>query len=135
MSGTIGEHAAIESLKAGATDYVLKQNSERLASAVRRAVHEASERAKLHDAEAELVRREKYFRTLTENSVDVLTVLDGTGKVIYKSPSVKRVLGYEPEELIGRNFSTWFIPTTGRSGREISNRIGKAAAIRDAGIP
>ena len=41
MSGTIGELAAIESLKAGATDYVLKQNRERLPSAVRRAVAEA----------------------------------------------------------------------------------------------
>ena len=41
VSGTIGEHAAIESLKAGATDYVLKHNPERLASSVRRAAQEA----------------------------------------------------------------------------------------------
>ncbi|HTA94617.1 MAG TPA: response regulator, partial [Verrucomicrobiae bacterium] len=47
VSGTIGEHAAIESLKAGATDYVLKQKPERLPSAVRRAVQEAAEHAKL----------------------------------------------------------------------------------------
>src|SRR5215472_16926528 len=46
ISGTIGEHVAIESLKAGATDYVLKHNPERLASAVRRAALEAVERAK-----------------------------------------------------------------------------------------
>ena len=59
ISGTIGEAAAIEGLKAGATDYLLKQKPERLASAVRRAVEEASERAKLKDAEAELARREK----------------------------------------------------------------------------
>src|ERR1035441_8283529 len=38
ISGTIGEQAAIESLKAGATDYILKQQPERLASAIRRAV-------------------------------------------------------------------------------------------------
>src|SRR5580658_1815789 len=38
MSGTIGEQAAIESLKSGATDYVLKQNRDRLPSAVRRAL-------------------------------------------------------------------------------------------------
>ena len=45
VSGTIGEQAAIESLKAGATDYVLKQQPDRLPSAVRRAVQEA-ERAR-----------------------------------------------------------------------------------------
>ena len=103
VSGTIGEQAAIESLKAGATDYVLKQYPERLPSAVRRAVHEAEERAKLREAEMELVRREKYFRTLTENALDILTILSAEGIIIYKSPSVQRVLGYEPAELIGQN--------------------------------
>src|SRR5450432_438344 len=103
VSGTIGEDAAIRSLKAGATDYVLKQHPDRLPSAIRRAVQEAEEHAKLHEAEAEIVRREKYFRTLTENAVDVLSVLETTGLVIYKSPSVKSVLGYNPEELIGKN--------------------------------
>jgi len=44
LSGTIGELAAIESLKAGATDYVLKQNRERLPSSILRAVAEAAER-------------------------------------------------------------------------------------------
>jgi PAS domain S-box-containing protein len=103
VSGTIGEQAAIESLKAGATDYVLKQQPDRLPSAVRRAVQEAEERAKLREAEIELVRREKYFRTLTENSLDILTILDREGVVIYKSPSVKAVLGYDAWELIGRS--------------------------------
>jgi PAS domain S-box-containing protein len=61
------------------------------------------EHAKLREAETELVRREKYFRTLTENSIDVLTVLDRHGTVIYKSPSVKNVLGFDPHELIGQS--------------------------------
>ena len=51
VSGTIGEHAAIESLKNGATDYVLKQWPERLVPAVRRAVQEAREHAQRKQAE------------------------------------------------------------------------------------
>src|SRR5947209_5799843 len=43
VSGTIGEEAAIESLKTGATDYVLKMRIERLCPAIRRALREASE--------------------------------------------------------------------------------------------
>jgi len=101
ISGTIGEHAAIDSLKAGATDYVLKHNPERLASAVRRAAEEAGERAKRRQVETELVRREKYFRTLTENSLDILCILSREGKFLYASPSIGRVLGYTPEELRG----------------------------------
>src|SRR6266568_4830751 len=103
VSGTIGEQAAIESLKHGATDYVLKQWPERLVPAVRRALQEAQERLQRKRAETELIRREKYFRTLTENSPDVLTIVNREGIFQYNSPSLKRVLGYEPEELAGRN--------------------------------
>ncbi|MGO9895570.1 MAG: PAS domain S-box protein, partial [Bryobacteraceae bacterium] len=103
VSGTIGEQAAIESLKAGAADYVLKQNPERLPSAVRRAVKEAAEREKLREAEQELARREKYFRTLTENSLDILCIINREGNVAHISASVKNVLGHAPEEMIGKN--------------------------------
>lgn len=103
LSGVIGEQAAIESLKRGATDYVLKQWPERLVPAVSRAVQEAQEHAQRKRAEAELTRREKYFRALTENSLDVLSILTAEGVFKYNSPSVKRVLGYAPEELAGRS--------------------------------
>jgi two-component system, cell cycle sensor histidine kinase and response regulator CckA len=101
ISGTIGEHAAIESLKAGAIDYILKQNPERLVSAIRRAAQEAVERIKRRQVEEELVRREKYFRTLTENSLNVLCILSKEGNFLYTSPSIEHVLGYTPEELLG----------------------------------
>jgi PAS domain S-box-containing protein len=104
VSGTIGEQAAIESLKAGATDYLLKQQPDRLPSAVRRAVQEAEEQARLRAAETELVRREKYFRTLMENSLDVLCILSRDGNLLYASPSIERALGYKPEELRGQNY-------------------------------
>src|SRR2546428_5195830 len=45
FSGTIGEEPAVESLKRGATDYVIKQRPERLGPAVRRAVQEGPDRA------------------------------------------------------------------------------------------
>ncbi|HWD94377.1 MAG TPA: PAS domain S-box protein [Verrucomicrobiae bacterium] len=103
ISGTIGEHAAIECLRCGATDYVLKNKLERLAPAVRRAVQEAQEREHRKRAETELVRREKYFRTLTEHSLDVLTILDAEGLFQFNSPSLKTVLGYEPGDVAGQS--------------------------------
>jgi len=101
VSGTIGEQAAIESLKHGATDYVLKQWLDRLVPTVRRALREAEDRRRSRQAEQELVRREAYFRALTENALDVLGILDRDGVFQYHSASVKRVLGYEPSELSG----------------------------------
>src|ERR1700759_1268630 len=76
VSGTIGEDAAVESLKAGATDYVLKHWPERLIPAVRRALREADDRKLRLAAESELTRREKHFQALSENSLDVVTILD-----------------------------------------------------------
>ena len=103
LSGKIGEQAAIEGLKAGATDYILKQNPDRLPSAVIRAVEAAEERARLREAEIALVRREKYYRTLTENSLDVLVILDREGKYRYLSPSAERSISYTAPELIGQS--------------------------------
>ena len=76
VSGTIGELAAIESLKAGATDYVLKHNRERLPSAVRRAVAEASERALRHETQEELRRSEKQYRILFQGNPHPMWVFD-----------------------------------------------------------
>src|SRR5579864_9081960 len=91
ISGTIGEQAAIECLRCGATDYVLKNKIERLAPTVRRAVQEAQERSRRKRVETELIRREKYFRTLTEHSLDVLTILNRDGLFQFNSPSLKSV--------------------------------------------
>jgi CheY-like chemotaxis protein len=67
VSGTIGEETAIRSLRSGATDYVLKTNLSRLASAVQRSVQEARERAALRSAEAQVQRSERTFRSFMEN--------------------------------------------------------------------
>jgi len=60
VSATLGEEAAIEALHNGATDYILKQNPARLASAVRRALAEAAERRASHRAQAELIRAQRF---------------------------------------------------------------------------
>jgi sigma-B regulation protein RsbU (phosphoserine phosphatase) len=55
VSGTIGEEVAIDALKSGATDYVLKQRLARLVPAVRRALADAQEHAALRRAEESMV--------------------------------------------------------------------------------
>ena len=59
-----------------------------------------TERRRAEDA---LQRSEQHFRALIENASDIITVLDGDGTIRYESPSLERVLGYKPEELIGKN--------------------------------
>ncbi len=60
VSATLGEGAAIEALRNGATDYILKQSPARLASAVRRALAEVEARRSSRRAEAELMRAQRF---------------------------------------------------------------------------
>ena len=53
--------------------------------------------------EQELTQSQERFRSLIENSSDLTTVLDASGRVLYESPSHERILGYTPEPLAGRN--------------------------------
>jgi signal transduction histidine kinase len=59
VSGTLGEELAIDSLKRGATDYVLKERLARLAPAVRRAMQEVEERAERRRLEAQFIEAQK----------------------------------------------------------------------------
>jgi PAS domain S-box-containing protein len=44
-----------------------------------------------------------FYRALAEGALDIITVVDEFGTIVYKSPSAKQHLGYDPEQLIGRN--------------------------------
>jgi PAS domain S-box-containing protein len=59
-------------------------------------------RAERDDAEAAVRASEERFRALIERGSDTITIVDAGGNILYESPSVERVLGYRPEELIGR---------------------------------
>lgn len=50
----------------------------------------------------ELEKSEKHYRLLTENSQDIITVYSLDNHFEYVSPAVRKILGYEPEELLGR---------------------------------
>ena len=50
-----------------------------------------------------IIEREPYFRSLIENASDVITILEPNGIIRYESPSVERLLGYKPDELVGSN--------------------------------
>ncbi len=106
MSGTIGEHAAIESLKSGATDYVLKQNRERLPSAVRRAVDEALQRSHRELAESELRQSERQYRLLFHGNPHPMWVFDLEKlNILEVNEAAVQHYGYSHDEFLAMHLS------------------------------
>ncbi len=101
MSGTLGEQAAIDSLKSGATDYILKENRDRLPAAVRRAVVEAGERARREVAEEELRRSEKQYRLLFQGNPHPMWVFDlETLAILEVNEAATQHYGYTRDEFL-----------------------------------
>ena len=98
VSGTMGEEVAVERLKAGATDYVLKQRLARLPSAVRRALQEADVRRERRALEEAV----EFLQHLIAASPSIIFRLEPqTLRATFVSPNIRWLLGYEPEEVIG----------------------------------
>ncbi len=102
VSGTLGEEHAVESFRAGASDYVLKQRVDRLTQVVRRALNEAEERQKRWQAEEALRESRARYQSLVETAFDWIWEIDASGRYTYSSPRLFQLLGYHPEEAIGR---------------------------------
>ena len=79
VSGKIGEDFAVEMLKQGATDYVLKSNLPKLGHAVQRALNEHNEQVKLRKAQDALMGSENKYRTLFEKNKNPIIVFDEDG--------------------------------------------------------
>jgi len=100
VSGTLDEEVAIEALKIGAKDYVLKTRLSRLVPSVRRALVEAEERAELGRAEAALRRSEAYLAEAQRLSHTGSFGWDVASGQIYWSRETFRIFGYEPDSAI-----------------------------------
>ena len=98
VSGTIGEERAIEAIRLGATDYVLKDNTRRLSTSVRRALQEASEREQTRKAEEERAR----LVEILEATSDYVAMTDPEGRIIYLNAAWRNLAGVDAHELQGR---------------------------------
>src|SRR5436309_783862 len=105
VSGGIGEDIAVEAMKAGAHDYLMKGNLSRLAPAVDRELREAANRQGQREAKRALQESELRYRLLWETSPDAVILMDTESRIHFANPAVKEVFGYAPEEIIGQSLT------------------------------
>lgn len=98
VSGAIGEETAVAVMKAGAHDYIMKDELSRLVPAIRRELKEATERQERRRIQRELAESEARYRLLAENVSDVIWTMNMDFNFTYISPSIERILGYTIQE-------------------------------------
>jgi len=104
LSGTIGEERAVEAIREGANDYVMKDRMARLAAVIRREL-EAVEARKVQQALAEQLRRaeERYRRTVEQAPIGIANAgIDG--RYLSVNEELCAILGYQEQELVGRSY-------------------------------
>ncbi len=123
LSGTIGEERAIEAIRLGATDYVLKNNMRRLGTVVRRALSEASERERIRIAEEERAR----LVQILEATSDYVCMTDPAGTITYLNAAGRKLIGAPESQGAGKSASEIYPAWA----RELIEREGTPAASRD----
>ena len=112
VSGTLGEEVAVEALKRGATDYVVKQRLERLAPVARRALSEAAERDQRARAQEKLRASETNFATLVDAMPQLCWMADAGGYITWYNRRWYAYTGTTPAEMEGWGWQKVHDPDT-----------------------
>ncbi|MBL6446184.1 PAS domain S-box protein [Fulvivirga sp. 29W222] len=102
VSGTIGEEAAVEAMRLGANDYLLKNDMARLMPVIEREIRDAELIKAKSLADMALEESQERYRLLAENIQDLVCLHSSDSTYLWVGPSTDRILGYHAEELIGK---------------------------------
>ncbi len=102
VSGAISEHDAVSAMKAGAHDYLMKDNLARLGPAVERECGEAVQRAARRRADAALRRSEAELRAVMAHVPDGLLTVSPSGALVSMNAAAERIFGVRAEAVLGR---------------------------------
>ena len=128
ISGTIGEDAAVEAMRHGAADYLLKDRITRLGPAVERALEAKRLRGEQRQAEKEKQKSDERFRELAETIEEVFWISDPDKlRILYVSPAYEKIWGRSCQSLYDQPH-TWVVAIHS----EDRERVRHAATTRQA---
>lgn len=123
ISGTIGEDRAVELLKQGATDYVLKDRMERLPFATKRALDAAAQLSKFRQTEIELQTNRRLLQTIINNATDVIYIKDLNCNYILVNEAAEKAIGKTSAEVIGKNDAFFFAGNEAETMMEMDKKV------------
>jgi PAS domain S-box-containing protein len=119
------QKVAVEAMRLGALDYVVKSDVAfaEMPHVAARALREWGHILQRSRAEEALRQSEERHRSLVEGALDLVGVLEPDGRVRFASPSVRRVLGFSPDEMVNRSVFD-FTPT--EDAEYVRSLLGRA---------
>jgi diguanylate cyclase (GGDEF)-like protein/PAS domain S-box-containing protein len=105
VSGTIGEELAVEMMRAGANDYLMKDNLSRLGPVIARELAEVRVRIQRLRAEQQALLTRETMDGLVESAMDAIIVVDDAQRILLFNPAAERMFGY-------RRSDVWNLPLT-----------------------
>jgi two-component system sensor histidine kinase/response regulator len=102
VTGSLDEETAVDCIKKGAWDYVLKEHLVRLNPAVKYAIELREERRQRKIAEDLLLGSEEHYRALTQNTPDVIMRFDRNYRHLFVNNAIYDQLSIKPEEFINK---------------------------------
>lgn len=127
MSGAISDETAVEALRAGAHDYISKQNLARLIPAIEREIAEAIIRRHKRAAERALRVSEERFHRLVEAMPLALLISDMSGRITYANEGVERLLKFRRGEMLdGAVTLDRVFPVAGNTAQSLLDQLSKA---------
>ena len=130
ISGKVSEEVAVECMKAGAADYVLKDKLFRLTPVIKRALEEAETYQARKQAQEKLRRSEENYRLLAETARDMIVSTDLDGGITYANKAALEISGYSEEESLELNIQDIVPPEQLAAAKERhSKRIAGNAEV------
>ncbi len=103
VSGSVGEETAVELLKTGLCDFVLKDRLTRLIPAIERSLSEQAEKRRREEAEQKLAKNEQLMRAVLEGTSDAIFVKDRQGRYLFLNSAAARSAGRDTDAVIGQD--------------------------------
>mgnify|MGYP000885592101 CR=1 FL=1 len=106
LTGSMNEETAVACMKAGANDYVIKEQIKRLPFAILEAIEKSNDRREKEKIQQQLRESENKFRSVLQSANDAIISADTKGIIVGWNSGAEKMFGFTEEEITGKNIAT-----------------------------